>query len=68
MTEVETDCVWTGEPLSETCAVKVNVPLDVGVPEIVPVVAACVRPLGKLPEVIDQVYDGVPPAACKDCV
>jgi hypothetical protein len=53
--EVAADFVWTGELLSLTVAVKLDVPLVVGVPEIMPVVAARVSPAGRLPEVIDQV-------------
>jgi hypothetical protein len=53
--EVAADLVWTGEPLSLTIAVKLDVPLVVGVPEMIPVVAAKVSPAGRLPEVIDQV-------------
>jgi hypothetical protein len=52
-----------GVPLSLTVAVKLDVPLVVGVPEIIPVVAARVSPAGRLPAVIDQVYAGVPPVA-----
>jgi hypothetical protein len=43
--------------------VKLKVPLVVGVPDMVPLVAARVSPAGRLPEVIDQVYAGVPPVA-----
>ena len=53
--EVATDFVWTGVPLSLTVAVKLDVPLMVGVPEMMPVVAARVSPAGRLPAVIDQV-------------
>ena len=53
--EVVADFVWTGELLSLTVAVKLYVPLVVGVPEMMPVVAARVSPAGRLPEVIDQV-------------
>jgi hypothetical protein len=49
-----TDLDWTGEPLSLTDAVKLNVPLAVGVPEIKPVDAVRLRPAGREPEVIDQ--------------
>jgi hypothetical protein len=49
--------------LSFTVAVKLEVPVAVGVPEMVPVVAARVSPAGRLPELIDHVYDGLPPAA-----
>jgi hypothetical protein len=50
--------------LSLTVAVNCDVPLADGVPEITPVVAASVRPAGKLPDEIDHVYAGVPPLAC----
>jgi hypothetical protein len=53
--EVVADCVWTGLPLSLTVAVKLDVALAVGVPEITPVVAARVKPAGKLPDVTDHV-------------
>ena len=53
--EVAADFVWTGELLSLTVAVKLDVPLVVGVPEMMPVVAARVSPAGRLPDVIDQV-------------
>jgi hypothetical protein len=55
MMEVAADFVWTGAPLSLTVAVKLDVPLVVGVPEMMPVVAASVSPAGRLPEVMDQV-------------
>lgn len=61
--EVATDFVWTGVPLSLTVAVKLDVPLAVGVPEMIPVVASRLRPAGRLPAVIDQMYAGVPPVA-----
>jgi hypothetical protein len=40
--------------LSDTLAVKLDVPVVVGVPDIVPVVAARVNPDGRVPDVIDQ--------------
>jgi len=40
---------------SFTCAVKLNVPALVGVPEITPVVVFSFSPPGRLPEAIDQV-------------
>jgi hypothetical protein len=49
--------------LSVTVAVKFEVPVAVGVPEMVPLVAARVSPAGRLPEVMDHVYAGVPPVA-----
>src|SRR6266567_1202191 len=42
--EVAADFVCTGVPLSLTVAVKLEVPLVVGVPEMIPVVAARVSP------------------------
>jgi hypothetical protein len=44
-------------------AVKLNEPDAVGVPEIVPVVADSVRPLGKDPALTLQLYGVVPPVA-----
>ena len=41
--------------MSVTVVVKVEVPVAEGVPEMVPVVAARVRPAGRLPELIDHV-------------
>jgi hypothetical protein len=61
--EVEADLVWAGLLLSFTVAVKLEVPVAVGVPEMVPVVAARLSPAGRLPELIDHVYEGFPPAA-----
>ena len=63
--EIAVDCVWAGLLLSVTVAVNWDVPAAVGVPEITPEVAARISPEGRLPPVIDQVYAGVPPLACK---
>jgi hypothetical protein len=52
-----------GLPPSVTVAVKVETPLAVGTPEIVPADDARVRPRGSLPEVIDHTYGTVPPVA-----
>ncbi len=49
--------------LSVTCTVKLLVPNAVGVPEITPVLDASKRPVGRVPEAIDQVYGVVPPVA-----
>lgn len=57
------DLAWEGLLLSVTVVVKVEVPVAVGVPEMVPVVAARVKPAGRLPELIDHEYNGVPPVA-----
>jgi hypothetical protein len=48
---------------SVTFAVKLNDPAVVGVPEIVPLAAASVRPDGKAPELMLQLYGVVPPLA-----
>jgi hypothetical protein len=54
--------VCAGDSLSVTATVKFEVPLAVGVPEITPALDK-VRPAGRLPAFIDQVYPGVPPPA-----
>jgi hypothetical protein len=48
------DVVWAGLLLSFTAAMKVEVPLAVGVPEITPVDSARVSPAGNAPEAIDH--------------
>jgi hypothetical protein len=48
------DAVCTGDPLSETASVNVEVPLPVGVPEITPALES-VNPAGRFPEEIDHV-------------
>jgi hypothetical protein len=50
---IAADFVCTGFPLSVTLAVKLNVPLEVGVPEITPLTRP--NPAGRLPDVIDHV-------------
>jgi hypothetical protein len=52
--EIVTGAFWSGLAESVTVAVKLNAPLLVGVPEIVPADER-VRPEGSEPEVIDQV-------------
>jgi hypothetical protein len=49
------DLVCAGLLLSVTVTVKVEDPLAVGVPAIIPVDDARVTPAGRLPELIDQV-------------
>lgn len=66
MIEAEADLVCMGLPLSVTVTVKLKVPLAVGVPEIRPVPAARLRPVGRPPEVIDHRYGEVPPVAASD--
>ncbi len=50
-----------------TCAVKVDVPAAVGVPEMVPL-AASTRPAGSEPPVRLKVYGAVPPEAVRAVV
>ena len=52
-----------GKVESVTLAVKLNEPDAVGVPEIVPVAAARVKPAGNAPELMLQLYGVVPPVA-----
>ena len=59
------DLVCEGLDASATVAVKVNVPVAVGVPETMPVVVPSVSPAGRLPLVMDHVYGVVPPFACR---
>jgi hypothetical protein len=60
------DLVCAGLPASVTVAVKLVVPLPLGVPEIRPVLAARVSPAGRLPAVMDQLYGELPPLACRE--
>lgn len=64
---IGTDVFWLGFPPSDTVATKFEVPLAVSVPEISPVVGFRLKPTGRLPDVIDQAYAGVPPLADKSC-
>jgi hypothetical protein len=61
-----TDFVCTGLPVSVAFAVKLAVPVAVGVPEMTPDADASVSPAGRLPAVIDQAYGVVPPPACSE--
>ena len=40
--------------VSETCTVKLLVPLAVGTPEITPVLGAILKPAGRVPDAMDQ--------------
>jgi hypothetical protein len=53
--ETTADLLRTGLDESFTAAVMGKLPLVVGVPEINPVLAARLSPMGKLPVAIDQV-------------
>lgn len=66
-TLVATDTDCTGLLLSVTVAVNAEVPLAVGVPEMVPVADASVSPEGRPPDVIDHEYGAAPPVACNVC-
>ena len=65
--DVAADLACAGLLLSLTVTVKLEVPFAVGVPEMMPLPAARVNPAGRLPEVTDHVYPGVPPLACSVC-
>ena len=55
-----------GDPAeSVTCAVKLEVPIAVGVPEMTPVALVSDSPAGSEPLDIDQLYGGVPPLAAR---
>jgi hypothetical protein len=64
---VLTDKECVGLPLSVTVAIKVDVPLVVGTPEMTPVDGVRVRLAGRLPEVIDHEYGALPPIAFRLC-
>ena len=64
--ETEIDALCVGFEESATVAVKLKVPLALGVPKIRPVLAARLRPAGRVPEVIDHVYGVIPPVAKRD--
>ena len=59
------DLVTVVRLASFICTVKVLAPAVVGVPEMIPVEAARVRPAGRVPEAIDQVYGVWPPVAAR---
>ena len=58
------DAVCNGDPLSVTVTVKLESPVPVGVPDMMPALDS-VRPAGNAPELRDHVYPGVPPLAAK---
>jgi hypothetical protein len=58
-------CVAVVLELSFTCTVKLAVPVDVGVPLMVPF-AASASPAGTEPVVVDHVYPPLPPVAPSD--
>ncbi len=52
--ERATDLVCAGLSASATVAVKLKVPLAVGIPEMMPVPGERLRPAGRLPALMDQ--------------
>jgi hypothetical protein len=60
---IERDLVAIAPVLSVTPIVKIDVLALVGVPLITPVVVFRAKPVGRLPEVIDQVYGITPLSA-----
>jgi hypothetical protein len=65
LTVSENTVLATWLATSATCAVKIDVPAAVGVPLMTPVEAFRLRPAGKPPLVIDQVFGAVPPLAAR---
>ena len=63
---IESGCVAVscGTEWSATLTVKFAVPTAFGVPVMAPVIGSNVRFEGSDPELTDQVYGNVPPAAC----
>jgi len=61
---MESDWESVVEP-SSTCTVKSGEPAVVGVPEMTPVEVFNDSPAGSEPIDMDQVYEPVPPVACK---
>ena len=59
-----TDCPFA----AVTLAVKLNVPVAVGVPEMTPVPLVSERPVGSAPLAIDQVYGVTSPLAASVAV
>ena len=58
------DAFLEGDSLSLTVAVKFELPLAVGAPEMIPADER-VSPVGRLPDVTDQLYVATPPVACR---
>src|SRR5690349_20526694 len=65
--EMLSDLVAAFPFASATRTVKVRVPVAFGVPEMAPVVALRVRPLGGVPDAMDQASGALPPVACSAC-
>ena len=64
MTVIESAAVAVLGMESDTCTVKLLVPVPVGVPDMTPVEAFRESPVGSVPTVtVHDPYGGVPPAA-----
>jgi hypothetical protein len=63
LTVIDSAFVAEAPTLSATFAVKLDVPVAVGVPVIAPLEATIDSPAGRLPEDIDQARGAVPPVA-----
>jgi hypothetical protein len=57
--------VTCGASESATCTVKFAVPAQVGAPVIVPVLLFRLNPIGRLPTVMLQVYEVIPPVVVR---
>jgi hypothetical protein len=62
-TTIDSAFVAEAPTVSATLAVKLEVPVAVGVPVIAPEDVVRVRPAGRLPDEIDHVREPVPPVA-----
>jgi hypothetical protein len=63
LTVMLSDFEAVNELASVTRIPKWLVPVPVGVPEIAPVLGASASPIGRLPDMTDQLYGAVPPVA-----
>jgi hypothetical protein len=57
------EVVCPGLPASLTWTVKLTVPVAVGIPVIAPLLGLSVKPTGRVPLIMDQVYGVIPPLA-----
>ena len=57
------EVTWVGLLLSLTVVVNVEVPVDIGTPEMTPVELERLNPEGSEPEAIAHLYISVPPVA-----
>jgi hypothetical protein len=64
-TVIAAEVTWVGLLLSLTVVVKLEVPVDVGTPEMTPVELERLSPEGSEPDAIAHLYIKVPPVATK---